>query len=148
MLRPLLWALPAGLMVIQFIRPDRNVNEKTATGDITQVYIIPDTVQTILRQACYDCHSNNTRYPWYMNIQPAGWFMAGHVRDGKAELNFNEYTTYTAKRRRSKLKSIQSQITKGEMPLSSYTLLHRDARLSDAQKKMITQWIDSVLMTK
>ncbi|GAA0564126.1 hypothetical protein GCM10009415_53060 [Chitinophaga japonensis] len=80
-----------------------------------------------------------------MNIQPAGWFMAGHIRDGKKELNFNEYGAYSSKRQRSKLKGMREQIMEGEMPLNSYSLMHADARLTADQKELVTKWIDTTL---
>ena len=132
--------------LIQFIRPAKNRSTgEELTTDITRIYAIPNDVQTILKNACYDCHSNNTQYPWYVNIQPVGWFMAGHIKNGKKELNFNEYGTYSSKRQRNKLKRMKEQIEENKMPLSSYTLIHREARLTANQKEQITRWIDSTL---
>ena len=134
--------------LIQFIRPAKNRSTgEELTTDITRIYAIPNDVQTILKNACYDCHSNNTQYPWYVNIQPVGWFMAGHIRNGKKELNFNEYGNYSSKRQRNKLKRMKEQIEENKMPLSSYTLMHREARLADNQKEQIIKWIDSTLNT-
>ena len=133
-------------VLIQFIRPDKNQStSQKLTTDITGIYVVPNDVQTILKNACYDCHSNNTKYPWYVNIQPVGWFMAGHIKNGKKELNFNEYGTYSSKRQRNKLKRMKEQIEENKMPLSSYTLIHREARLTANQKEQITRWIDSTL---
>ena len=138
--------LLAVFVLIQFIRPDKNQStSQKLTTDITGIYVVPNDVQTILKNACYDCHSNNTKYPWYVNIQPVGWFMAGHIKNGKKELNFNEYGTYSSKRQRNKLKRMKEQIEENKMPLSSYTLLHREARLTANQKEQITRWIDSTL---
>ena len=133
-------------VLIQFIRPAKNQStSQELTTDITGIYAVPNDVQTILKNACYDCHSNNTHYPWYVNIQPVGWFMAGHIKNGKKELNFNEYGTYSSKRQRNKLKRMKEQIEENKMPLSSYTLIHREARLTANQKEQITRWIDSTL---
>ena len=133
-------------VLIQFIRPAKNQStSQELTTDITGIYAVPNDVQTILKNACYDCHSNNTQYPWYVNIQPVGWFMAGHIKNGKKELNFNEYGTYSSKRQRNKLKRMKEQIEENKMPLSSYTLIHREARLTANQKEQITRWIDSTL---
>ena len=138
--------LLAVFVLIQFIRPDKNQStSQKLTTDITGIYVVPNDVQTILKNACHDCHSNNTKYPWYVNIQPVGWFMAGHIKNGKKELNFNEYGTYSSKRQRNKLKRMKEQIEENKMPLSSYTLLHREARLTANQKEQITRWIDSTL---
>lgn len=133
-------------VLIQFIRPTKNQSTgQELTTDIARIYVIPKDVQTILRNACYDCHSNNTQYPWYVNIEPVGWLMTDHIKKGKKELNFNEYSTYSSKRQRNKLKRMKEQIEENEMPLYSYTLMHPDARLTANQKEQVTKWIDSTL---
>ncbi|WP_173820176.1 heme-binding domain-containing protein, partial [Niastella vici] len=78
-------------VVIQFIQPARNKNGQVLAADISKMYSLPENVQATLKTACYDCHSNNTQYPWYVNIQPAGWMLARHIKQGKAELNFSEF---------------------------------------------------------
>ncbi|PSL45718.1 heme-binding protein [Chitinophaga niastensis] len=133
------------LVLAQFLRPARNKSSHDSPNDIARLHPMPEDVQTMLKTACYDCHSNNTRYPWYVNIQPVGWFMASHINNGKEELNFNEYGTYSPKRQRNKLKRMKEEITKGDMPLTSYTLIHTDAKLTTTQQETITNWIDSTL---
>ena len=128
------------LIAIQFIRPARNVSGQLLATDITAKASVPDTVLNILKTACYDCHSNNTRYPWYTNIQPVAWMMANHVRDGKADLNFSEFGSYSKRKQANKLRSISESVSEGSMPLSSYTLMHKDARLDEVQKKTIMEW--------
>ena len=90
----------------------------------------------------YDCHSNNTYYPWYNNIQPVSWIMESHIKKGKKELNFSEFGTYSKRRQKSKIKSIINQIKDDEMPLSSYTLLHRKSILSESDKLLIINWME------
>ena len=126
---------------IQFIRPARNISGQAVPADITKLYSVPAHVQAILKTSCYDCHSNNTQYPWYANVQPAGWLLAKHVKDGKAALNFNEFGNYTQRRQLNKLRSIASQVKDGEMPLQSYTWIHQDAKLSAAGKTLIIDWV-------
>ncbi|WP_233522446.1 heme-binding domain-containing protein [Chitinophaga silvatica] len=128
---------------MQFIRPSRN--QSSDQGSIKKTVSIPSAVSAILKNACYDCHSNNTRYPWYSNIQPIGIFMAKHIREGKQELNFDEFNTYSSKRQRNKLKRMKEQIEKDEMPLPSYTWMHSNAKLTIDQKQLINKWIDSTL---
>jgi hypothetical protein len=125
---------------IQFVRPARNSSEVVQQGDIGALYHVPDSVYGILKESCYDCHSNNTRYPWYVNIQPAAWYLAHHVKEGKAELNFNEFASYSRRRQLSKLKSIAGSIKDGTMPLPSYTLMHGDAKLSNEEKELLINW--------
>ena len=126
---------------IQFIPTKRNQSEGVPTTDFMVVNTVPQNVSNILKTSCYDCHSNNTYYPWYNKIQPVAWFLESHVDEGKAELNFSEWENYSERRKKSKLKSIVSQIEDGKMPLSSYTLLHGDAKLSSKQKEEIIKWI-------
>ena len=97
----------------------------------------------MLQTSCYDCHSNTTVYPWYSNIQPAAWFLSNHIADGKREVNFSEFSTYSPRRQYKKFKEIGEQVKTDEMPLFSYTLIHRDAFLNPAQKLLIQNWVSS-----
>ena len=128
-------------VAIQFIQPARNKNGQVLATDISKMYNLPDNVQGILKMACYDCHSNNTRYPWYINIQPVGWMLARHIKQGKEELNFSELGSYSLRRQISKLKSIENSIKDGTMPLSSYTFIHKNAKLSQGDKALIIDWV-------
>ncbi|MFC0519240.1 heme-binding domain-containing protein [Mesonia maritima] len=116
---------------IQFISTSRNLSSTVPKTDFMLVNKVPTTIQNKLQISCYDCHSNNTGYPWYNKIQPAAWFLEDHIKEGKAELNFNEWGEYSDRRKNSKLRSIISQIEDDEMPLDSYTLIHTDAKLSE-----------------
>lgn len=136
------------VVLMQFFpRPSRNIGSVQSNIAIDRLYAIPDTVLRIFKAACYDCHSNNTRYPWYSNIQPVAWYLNRHVIHGKDELNFDEFGSYSRRRRQSKLKSIASQVKDGEMPLSSYKLMHKAARLSSTEKEMIIQWAANPAVT-
>lgn len=128
------------LIGIQFIQPARNENGQALPTDISKTVFIPDNVKSLLQTTCNDCHSNNTNYPWYANIQPMGWLLANHIKGGKAELNFNEFGTYSQRRQQSKLKSIASQVKDDEMPLASYAFLHKNAKLTKEQKALIIDW--------
>lgn len=130
--------------LIQFIRPYRNMDNRILTTDITNIYTVPHELGAIFRNSCFDCHSNYTHYPWYTNIQPMGWWMASHIRDGKSELNFNEFGSYSPRKQLSKLKAIENSIEDEFMPLPSYVLIHRDAKLTKEEKEKITAWIGSV----
>ena len=132
------------LVVIQFIRPGRNGSVTASTNEISGYYSVPDTVAGILKRSCYNCHSNNTSYPWYTNIQPVGWWMQHHVNEGKDELNFSEFGGYTAKRQHHKMEEIAEQVKKGEMPLNSYLWVHTDARLSESEKEILIAWANEL----
>ena len=133
------------LVGIQFIPANLNKQEVIPTSDIRYVYDIPDRVLNILETSCYDCHSNNTNYPWYSNIQPARMIMDHHVEEGKEELNFNEFKNYSDRRKKNKIKSIISQIEDGNMPIPSYALMHNDVRVSADDKKEVMKWFKTKL---
>ena len=101
---------------------------------------MPAAVQTTLRTSCYECHSNHTDYPWYAEVQPVGLWLNDHVKEGKGELNFSEFAAYNLRRQYRKFEEIGKQLREGEMPLSSYTLIHRYALLSAEQQSALTSW--------
>ena len=101
-------------------------------------------IAVVLQVSCYDCHSNNTQYPWYNKVQPVAWFLEDHIKEGKAELNFNEWDSLSNRRKKSKLRSIIKQIESDEMPLYSYTLIHKDASFSEAEKQELIRWIEQL----
>jgi hypothetical protein len=127
-------------VVIQFIQPARNKRSDTLSTDMTKTIDVPGNVQSILKIACYDCHSNNTNYPWYSRIQPFGWLQARHIRNGKAALNFSEFGSYSVRRQISKLNGIANSIKDKTMPLRSYTMIHKNARLSKENKALLIDW--------
>ena len=132
-------------LLMQLYQPARNESfEQDITGNFTKVYNVPKNVEIILRTSCYDCHSNNTNYPWYSYIQPSRFFMESHIAAGKENLNFNEWGNYSARKQNNKLDRIAKQIKSNEMPLSSYTMIHKNATLSATQKKEIINWISQL----
>ena len=130
------------LIVIQFVQPARNQCLQASTSGIATIINVPENVQAILQRSCYDCHSNNTRYPWYAAIQPGSWWMASHIDEAKEELNFDGFASYSKRRQLSKLKAMQGAIEDESMPLPSYTLIHRDANLSQQDQKLLKNWIE------
>lgn len=133
------------LVGAQFVRPAKNLAPGTPGPDDLTVLRPPSAeVKAVLERACYDCHSNHTRYPWYAEIQPVGWWLANHVKEGKAHLNFSTFGTYPAKRQTRKLNELIDEVEEGNMPLTSYTLTHADARLTPAEIKALTAWAASV----
>ncbi len=137
--KPLLWVLLALFILSQFIRPERNLSNDQ-TRHISTKFPVPDTVEAIFKVACYDCHSNYTRYPWYANVQPVAWWLADHVEEGKRELNFSSFTTRKVAVQNKKLEEIIEMVREGEMPLPSFTWVHRDAILSQGQKDILMNW--------
>jgi hypothetical protein len=133
------------LVAIQFLQPSRNKSVQPWATDISSVVQIPDSVQIILRKACYDCHSNNTNYPFYSYVQPVGWFLARDIKHGRNQLNFNEFGSYPARRQISKLDGITYNVKENSMPLKSYRLMHKEARLPENEKTLLINWAQLTL---
>ncbi|MFC4691348.1 heme-binding domain-containing protein [Dokdonia genika] len=143
-LKIIAWLALVALVVIQFFPIILNESNYVPQSDFMVENQVPATIKNRLQVSCYDCHSNNTDYPWYSKIQPAAWFLEDHIQEGKDELNFNEWATYSDRRKNSKLRSIISQIEEDKMPLDSYTLIHKDAILSDEDKRMIIDYMTAL----
>lgn len=139
-----LWILVLSFVAIQFFQPDKNNYSTDRSHDISNIAAIPVSVDTLLQAACYDCHSNNTRYPWYTNIQPVGWWLRNHIDNGKRHLNFNEFTTYSPEKQNDELDEIIKSQQEGWMPLDSYTWIHKDAKLTDGQRQQLIAWAQTV----
>lgn len=136
----ILLGLGAVLVVAQAVRPMSNHGTVAGPNHLRQLAPVPAEVDAILQRACYDCHSNATAYPWYANLQPVGWWLEKHVRDGKRHLNFSEFSTYPLKRATRKLEETAELVRSHEMPLASYTWMHRDAKLTEAEIKLLADW--------
>ncbi len=132
------------LIAIQFIRPVKNIATSDQPNNIGNHYTVPQDVKTIVEKACMDCHSNNTVYPWYTNIQPVGWWLAKHVNDGKKKWNFDEFGTYKPKKQDHKMEEVIEMVKEKEMPLKSYTWLHENADLTQEERIALTNWATAV----
>jgi hypothetical protein len=127
-------ALLVILIAIQFIPVDKNnPPERSAAA-------APAEVQVLLRRACFDCHSNETVWPWYSQIAPASLLIARDVKNGRKEVNFSTWETFDEKRKARKLKEIAKEVEKGDMPPFYYLPLHPDAKLSPAERDVIVNW--------
>lgn len=146
-LKTLGWILLVGFIVVQFFRPAKNVQAGVSPYHISTRFSIPADVNTILEKACNDCHSNNTRYPWYYNIQPVGIWMNNHVIEGKNGLNFSEYTNRRLRYQYHKMEELIELVNEGGMPLDSYTWTHGDARLRPEEKTKLVNWAESIIDT-
>ena len=129
------------LIIAQAFRPAKNISGDKMK-DISVTYVVPEDVKTILAKACNDCHSNSTRYPWYSEVQPVAWWLNDHIIDGKRHLNFNEFDGYRIAKQYKKLEECIKEVKEGGMPLSSYTLIHKDAVLSDTEKQTLFNWCE------
>lgn len=143
-IKRVLVGLLIALVVIQFFHPARNISSTVTADDFNVLYPVPDSVQLVLKKACYDCHSNNTRYPWYFNIQPIAWWMDDHISEGKKELNFSEFGKRPMVKRAKKIKKIAKEVQSGDMPLNSYTWIHKDAVLTENEKQLLINWANGL----
>lgn len=142
-IKKVLLAILILVVAIQFIQPARNNNNgQVLATDIIKTFPVPDRILDVLKNSCYDCHSNNTRYPWYSFIQPGGWWMASHIKDAKADLNFSDFGSYSNRKQQNKLKSIAKSIQDETMPIKPYLIIHTDAKLSKEQKALVLDWIN------
>ncbi len=124
----------AALVVSQFVPVDRSNPPVRRDTDA------PADVRAILRRSCYDCHSNETRWPWYSRVAPVSWLVAHDVEEGRGEINFSEWRVADFDGREEDLRGIEKQIVKGEMPLRMYLWMHPDARLSDRDRATLLAW--------
>ena len=130
-------------LLLQFYQPARNLDYgRVLPSHFTKIYAVPSDVKTILRTSCYDCHSNSTEYPWYSYIQPVRLFLDNHINEGKENLNFSEFGNYSERKQGNKLEEIVKQIKAEEMPLASYTMIHKNAILTQENKKVLINWIE------
>lgn len=142
-MRKLLLFLLLVLLVLQFFRPSRNnISVVPSAANINNFASVPSDIDQMLKTSCYDCHSNNTVYPWYSAIQPVGWWLDDHIKEGKRELNFDVYGDYSLRKRFHKLEEIGEMVDEDEMPLSSYSLVHTNAKLSLEQKRQLLAWAE------
>ncbi|NOT74774.1 MAG: heme-binding domain-containing protein [Cyclobacteriaceae bacterium] len=144
MTRKILIGLLVALILIQFIRPTRNISTGENPNEISKHYAVPEQVHKVLVYSCYDCHSNNTKYPWYTNIQPVGLWLQSHVEDGKRHLNFDEFGTYPEKKAKHKFEEIEETTKTEWMPLESYLIIHGDAKLTKEQWEEMRVWASSL----
>lgn len=143
-MRKLFIILLVVFVMIQFFRIDKTNPPVNEGMDFLNIKNTPENVATKIRASCYDCHSNETKYPWYSNIQPAAWFLKDHIEEGRKHLNFSHFATYDAKRQAHKLEEASEMIESGEMPLESYILGHPEAKLSDDEKKMLIDYFKKI----
>ena len=127
------------ILLIQFVRPEKNLSQ-SYENDISTVVDVPENVQLLLKNACNDCHSNYTKYPWYSEIAPVSWFLAHHVNEGKEHLNFSEWTSYNENQKKHIIHDIEEVLESHEMPLKTYILMHEEANLTNEQFETLLHW--------
>lgn len=126
-------ALPAFAVVLQ-------TEQKIAKNDIRKVFPVPTEVDAILKKACNDCHSNVTVLPWYASIPGISNYINHHIEEGREELDFSEFAKYPLYKQFHKLEEIEEEVLEGNMPLTAYTIMHRQADLSEDERELLAQW--------
>jgi hypothetical protein len=146
LLKIILVILVVIFVVLQFVPNKMPENAAAGKDDLISSGVLPEDISSILRTSCYDCHSNQTSYPWYSKVAPASWLLAKDVREGRDELNFSGWGSYNKRRQIGNLRKIKEEVSSGDMPLKNYLLIHRNARLSPEQKAALVKWTED--MTK
>jgi len=135
------------LIVIQFFQPEKNSGSITQESDLIVVASVPDSLAEILITSCYDCHSNHTEYPWYSRISPVSWWLFKHVRNGKEDLNLSKFGNLSKAEKISALSDLYDALESGTMPLQSYLLVHREARMSQEEVDALMDWADQTSLS-
>lgn len=128
------------LLAIQLIPANRDNPPVQAEQTLFAVEAVPPPAQQILQTSCQDCHSNQTRWPWYSYVAPASWIVSHDVHEARSHVNFSTWGTYTAKQRERRLEDMCEQVMNGDMPDSKYVFIHRGARLSQEQREVVCAW--------
>ena len=143
MKKKIILGVVALFLLIQLFQIDSDNPPIDSSLDFITVTNPPEQIRTILKTACYDCHSNETKYPWYSRIAPVSWWIRDHIDEARDELNFSEWGTYDLKRSNHKLEEMGEEVEEDEMPLTSYTLAHSESRLTEDQREALINWAKS-----
>ncbi len=135
-------AVAAAFIIIQFFRPEKNDKVTNPKNDIVFSFNMPVNVKKKIVNACYDCHSETTAYPFYNRVAPVSWIIAGHIREGKKHLNFSDWASYDRKDQIKLLNEICETITNGEMPLKGYVMMHSKAVFNEREIEEICAWTE------
>ncbi|MEO9802093.1 MAG: heme-binding domain-containing protein [Reichenbachiella sp.] len=132
------------LVIIQFFGINKENPIYQAENDFITITNPPEDIAQIIKTSCYDCHSYQTEYPWYTSIAPVSWWIGDHIEEGREHFNLSEWGKYSEKKALHKLEEFYEEVEEGEMPLTSYTLMHGEAGLSDEQVKKLVTWVKSL----
>lgn len=136
--------LVVAFIALQFVPNKMPANSVAGKDDLISSGVLPSTISSILKTSCYDCHSNQTSYPWYSKVAPASWLLAKDIREGRDELNFSAWGSYSKRQQIKNLRKIKEEVASGAMPLRIYLIIHRDAKLSAEKKSALVKWTEDV----
>lgn len=144
-IRILLLVLLVAFVAIQFIPVDRSNPTSNPQEEFFNLVTIDPEAGSMLKKACFDCHSNYTRYPWYSYVAPVSFILADHVKEGREELNFSQWATYSEKKKAHKLEECIEALREGWMPLEGYVALHSEADLTKEQREMLASELERIM---
>lgn len=139
-MKKVLIVILVAFVIIQFFPIDKKNPPVNIGMDFVNIKNTPENIAQVMKTSCYDCHSNETKYPWYSSIAPSSWFLKNHIDEGRKELNFSTFAVYEPKRQIHKMEECIEMIEKKEMPLESYYIGHQDAKLTDQQREMLISY--------
>lgn len=131
-------------VIAQFFGPEKNNGDLSSVDAFLAETNPPEDVKIILESACFDCHSDHTKYPWYNNITPVNYWLADHIKDGSKHFNVSKWSDYSLKKKDHKMDELIEEVEEKEMPLPSYTWTHGDADLSPEQIDSVVTWAKQV----
>lgn len=139
-LRYLISGVVIVLIVIQFFRGELPERQSRPATDLLATGEVPEPIASMLMTSCYDCHSVESKYPWYSQVAPTSWLVARDVREAREEMNLSEWTSLPKRKKIKNLENIKEEVGEGHMPLPIYLTIHWDAKLSAEQRKQIVEW--------
>jgi len=143
MTKKIAWlSILAIIIIIQVIPTGRPEVIEQNKNDLLANNSIPDSVANLLKNACYDCHSNQTAYPWYAYVAPVSWLVVRDVKVGRKHMNFSEWESLSKTDKAKHLTDINDEVSMGSMPLVIYPIMHPEARLTAEERQMIVDWTD------
>lgn len=137
-------ALVIILIVLQAFSPEKNRSDDHSKN-IATLYPVSKEVDAILVKACNDCHSNNSKYPWYAGVQPLAWWINHNIKDGKKHFNLDDFANYKLNKQYHKMEELIEEVKEGEMPFKPYVLMHNEAKLTPEERAILSSWAQSVL---
>lgn len=143
-LKTILWIVLAIFLLSQLIPIDRSVPDIDSSQDFLTLVDAPETMATLIKNACYDCHSYESEYPWYAKVSPLSFWIQGHINGGREHLNFSEWASYPAEKAAHKLEECFEEVEEHHMPLKSFVWLHPEAKMTDEQVTAMAQWFQQL----
>ena len=131
-------------IAMQAFRIDKTNPQAAKELDFISINKPSKDITQLLKASCYDCHSNESKYPWYSNVAPVSWFLKHHIDEAREEVNFSEWGSFSEKRKAKKMEEIIEEVEEGEMPMTPYVMMHSEAKMSKAQRETFIKYFKSL----